>query len=392
MHRLRSTSFAALTLVSAVAALPARAAPTLSLLYTFKGAPDGSAPSGPPTAGPNGVVYGTTTAGGATGSGTVYELTPPSGGQAAWTETILSNLGAGDGIFPDNNIIVAKNGTLYGSAESGGQYSNGTVFQLTPPASAGAAWKFTRLHSFNKTTDGKVPGNLVAINDSSLFGPTGDDGHIFPNGTVFELSPPPLKTGAAVETTIATTGGTQVISNGVGGLYVLGYDGEYVNNLTPPAQTGGPWNIQTIFSEFNGGCPMGTLVIDTHHNLYATAMCGSSPTFHYAVVELLPPSSGSGGWVQKTIYPVSNSGLEMSDLTVDTSGSLYIVTAPTSSSYSTMLKLSNSDPGSNNWTAVNYFTFTTLIPTNGLSIDHKNNIYSVEYDVSSNGSVIAISP
>jgi len=120
--------------------------------------------------GRGGVFYGTTFAGGSgtpcsfpviNGCGTVFQLTPPSTPGGAWTEAVLYSFAGenGDGAFPSGGIVVGKGGVLYGTTEYGGSSGScvfydsvpgcGTVFQLTPPLTAGGAWTETVLHNFS---------------------------------------------------------------------------------------------------------------------------------------------------------------------------------------------------------------------------------------------------
>jgi uncharacterized repeat protein (TIGR03803 family) len=76
-----------------------------------------------------GNFYGTTVAGGGTGSvaGIVFEMTP------SGTETILHVFaGSPDGAFPWGGVVFDKSGNLYGATLSGGANSFGAVFKLTP--------------------------------------------------------------------------------------------------------------------------------------------------------------------------------------------------------------------------------------------------------------------
>lgn len=71
--------------------------------------------------------YGTTQLGGATGNGTIFEVS------AAGKEKIVYNFRGGqtDGANPQAGLIYLK-GKLYGTTYAGGANGNGTVFELTP--------------------------------------------------------------------------------------------------------------------------------------------------------------------------------------------------------------------------------------------------------------------
>ncbi len=126
----------------------------------------------------NGTPYGTTTAGGAYGYGTVFKLS------TAGQETVLYNFkGGADGEYPQASLI-SVNGALYGTTSAGGgsafcEYGCGTVFEIS------AAGKESILHAFTGK-DGSLPeAGLIDVN-GVFYGTTlagGTDGC----GTVFKL-------------------------------------------------------------------------------------------------------------------------------------------------------------------------------------------------------------
>jgi uncharacterized repeat protein (TIGR03803 family) len=100
-----------------------------SLLYSFGAtSADGSEPWGKLLIGGDGNFYGTTVYGGASGSGTIFVVTP------AGVETVLYSFGgtSADGANPFGGLILANDGVLYGTASAGGAGSNGTVFRFGP--------------------------------------------------------------------------------------------------------------------------------------------------------------------------------------------------------------------------------------------------------------------
>lgn len=98
----------------------------LTSLHTFGSGSDGSSPAAA-LLNVSGKLYGTTSGGGAYGGGTVFRINPRTS-----TEAILHSFGHGsDGATP-LGALVDVNGRLYGTTSAGGTYGKGTVFALTP--------------------------------------------------------------------------------------------------------------------------------------------------------------------------------------------------------------------------------------------------------------------
>ncbi len=144
-----------------------------SLIYNFQGGLDGIAPVGDLIFDVAGNIYGTTSQGGRSPCatytcGTVFELTKSSAG--SWTEQVLYHFqGAPDASYPLSGLVLNETGNLYGTTYYGGVGACGgcgTVFELSP--SSGGGWTETILHSFDPTAfDGAHP--FAAL----IFGPEG---------------------------------------------------------------------------------------------------------------------------------------------------------------------------------------------------------------------------
>lgn len=176
--------------------------PVETVIYRFQGPPDGASPYAALVADASGNLYGTTSAGGnlacSQGCGTVFELSPPAVAGAAWTETLLYSFegGANDGAKPLGTLMFDDKGNLYGTTNLGGPTNVGSVFELSPPATPGGAWSETVLCFFGAVLgipDGQNPnGKLVMDPDGNLYGTTfyGGQAEIGGRGTVFELIHP----------------------------------------------------------------------------------------------------------------------------------------------------------------------------------------------------------
>src|SRR5208337_2767854 len=163
-----------------------------STLYSF-GTQGGD--GGDPTAGlvmdKAGNLYGTAPRSGPTQGGTVFELTPDSGG---WKETVLYAFAAqeNDGAAPYAGLITDAARNFYGTTQYGGtrcgSSSCGTVYELTPVS--GGGWKETILHRFDDNgKDGFTPswGALIMDASGSLYGTTSGGGCC--GGVVYKLTP-----------------------------------------------------------------------------------------------------------------------------------------------------------------------------------------------------------
>src|SRR6202034_58495 len=107
------------------------------------------------------------------GWGTVYQLAPGAGG--TWTPTVLYSFNPinkpGDGAGPQASLVLGGSGVLYGTTTAGGTSDDGTVFQLTP--SVGGTWTEKVLYNFTGLTDGGNPvAGLVQATTQTLYGTT----------------------------------------------------------------------------------------------------------------------------------------------------------------------------------------------------------------------------
>jgi uncharacterized repeat protein (TIGR03803 family) len=286
-----------------------------TVVYSFTGGSDGGYPQSGVIFSAGGAIYGTTSAGGAAGLGTVFELTS---GPGVWTETVLYSFSGSDGAYPYASVVLAASGALYGTTELGGALGYGVVFELTPPTVSGGAWTETVLYSFTGGDDGAFPYAGVAIDGKGdLFG-TAAFGGTSQKGTVFKLTPPAKSGGAWTETVLHNFTGSDggfpyagVILGTGGVLYGTTTGGVTAGNgtafeLTPPS-TGKVWK-ETILHKFTGGAdgasPHAALTAGPKGTLLGTGLGGgAAPSWngHGVVFELVPPSSG-GAWTETVPY------------------------------------------------------------------------------------------
>jgi uncharacterized repeat protein (TIGR03803 family) len=140
-----------------------------------------------------GGTYSGGTCGGG-GCGTVFELSPPTQG-GAWVETVLYNFKGNlndDAALPIGRLNWDGAGNLYGTTESGGNsVSRGTVFELSPIS--GGGWSEKLLYVFCSNgppcPDGIEPMAGVSFDESgNIYGTTYTGASDGKWGTVYELT------------------------------------------------------------------------------------------------------------------------------------------------------------------------------------------------------------
>jgi uncharacterized repeat protein (TIGR03803 family) len=281
-----------------------------TVLHTFTGGTDGVSPNGRLVRDKVGNLYGTTTGGGVNGSGTVFEVSP------AGNEKVLHSLiGGTQGSDPQAGLAMDAAGNLYGTATAGGANGNGTVFELVKPK-AGGKWMAKTLYSFGSGTDGRVPVAGVAFDGAGNVYGTTSVGGTYGYGTVFELSP----SGAGwKETTLhqfqnLADGGTPYAGlifekgnfygaatqggNGGGGV---------VFELTPA--TGGGWTFSELYSQpgWNISGTFRDLVMDAAGNLYGTTHCDGA--YDAGTVYKLTLADGSWSYTSLYVFTGGTDGL-----------------------------------------------------------------------------------
>jgi uncharacterized repeat protein (TIGR03803 family) len=184
-------TMAAAILLAALTTSPA-AAQTYTTLHNFTEGEDGGYPWAGITVGPNGDLYGAVEAAGQYDRGLIYRMQHAAGG---WVFVPLYSFQlAPDGNIPIARVVFGPDGLLYGTTSAGGADNGGIVFRLQPPPnvcqSVSCPWIETVLYSFVGTIDGRNPsyGDLTFDQAGNIYGTTeygGDMGH----GVVFELSP-----------------------------------------------------------------------------------------------------------------------------------------------------------------------------------------------------------
>jgi len=159
---------------------------TETVLYSFLSS-GGTDPSVGVILDSAGNLYGTTVSSGGTCGcdyGTVFELVRGTGG--AWTKTTLHTFTSNDGHSP-LGLVFDTAGNLYGVTFVGGSSNDGTVFELSP--GSGGTWTETQLHVFGGADGAGPVGSLIFDSTGNLYGASAYGGADNNKGTVFEVSP-----------------------------------------------------------------------------------------------------------------------------------------------------------------------------------------------------------
>ena len=259
-----------------------------SILYSFlNNEQDGLYPGGPLIFDSSGNIYGTTGDGGPHFSGTVYKLTPNTTGP--WTETILYTFNYSDGIGPIAGLLFDASGNLYGTTTAGGAYGFGTVFELTPQTNG--EWNESAIFNFDgRNSTGDEPyATMIFDAAGNLYGTTVQGGY-YDSGMVFKLSP--QTDGTWTETIVHSfepsnwDGGNPyggLMMDAAGNLYgTTNLGGRYnygtVYQLTPTA--GGKWSEKILHFFNNNGKdgynPYCTLASDKAGSLFGVTFGGGT--------------------------------------------------------------------------------------------------------------------
>ncbi|HEX5230587.1 MAG TPA: choice-of-anchor tandem repeat GloVer-containing protein, partial [Bryobacteraceae bacterium] len=222
----------------------ATASGTLTTLYSLGTNPDDVAnPVAALLQAADGNFYGTTYTGGAgncpslifksTGCGSIFKITP------AGAFSTLHRFAAdfSDGINPASQLIQAKDGNFYGTANGGGANQSGTFFKFTQ---AGA---FSVVYNFgSNSTDGAHPGwSIVQGADGNFYGITSQGGSsslcAHGCGTLFQIAP------SGEETELQFFGSSLQDGRLPGATPIFGADG----NVYGTTATGGANGTGTIY-------------------------------------------------------------------------------------------------------------------------------------------------
>src|SRR5262249_12724223 len=271
-----------------------------TVLYDFARQADGGGPALPFLMDAARNLYGTTKVGG-TGNGVVFELSRQAN---KWKETVLYTFAGGsDGKFPVAGLVLDASGNLLGTTSRGGASDLGVVFQLSPSPSG---WTEKVIHSFKAGTDGNQPqAGLVFDRSGRLYGVTLDGGiyRLTRNKKTGVWHYKQLY--CMCNTQSASVYGDVLVDSH---FHIYGTansaQNESLGMVFEVAHVSGVWTLSKLhgFSgKPDGSMPRTGLVRDAAGNLYGTTLMGGANNFG-AVFKV---SQSGGQWNETVVYSLA---------------------------------------------------------------------------------------
>jgi uncharacterized repeat protein (TIGR03803 family) len=303
---------------------------TLSTLAIFQGN-TGKAPSGKLLEDSNGNLFGTTSTGGPSGHGTVFEIKAGSS-----VITLLAAFNGANGDSPNGSLVEDGSGNLFGTTSFGGAFNDGTVFEVGKNTG-----RVTTLATFSESNGLDPRGGLVEDSSGNLFGTTYGGGIGFYNGTLFEV----------------------------------------------PAG-GGPLSTLAYFDNYNGRHPEGDLLRDASGNLFGITAEGGPAYDPYGSLYVAKGTVyelASGSNAITTLAAFDNqaaasgaASTPASGLVIDSSGNLFGTTVASYGNPGTVYEVQN---GTNTVTVLADFNGINgsqpfySQPTGGLLVDSSGDLF-----------------
>ena len=271
-----------------------------TVLHSFAGGSDGATPNGGMVRDAGGALFGTTAAGGASGSGTVFRV------KGAKEAVLYSFAGGTDGANPQAGLVMDAAGNLYGTTSLGGSAGNGTVFELVAPKKKNGPWKEIVLYSFGTGTDGATPVSGVSLDAAgNLYGTTSLGG-AYGYGTIFRLTPGSAWTENILHSFQNTDDGAYpyagLVFDAAGNLYGAATQGGTAGGGTvfKLRSSKGNWKFSVLYSVPGWGISgsFRNLLLDESGNIYGTTHCDGD--YNAGTIYKLAPSGG--GWAYTLLY------------------------------------------------------------------------------------------
>jgi uncharacterized repeat protein (TIGR03803 family) len=350
-----------------------------------------------------GDLFGTSINDGPTTQGTVFEIVNTETGYAT-TATNIVEFNGTDGATLFGGLIADTAGDLYSTTEYGGEYGQGTVFEI--PYSGGYSNTPTTLADFQFTTHNLPPPytglagpntTLVADTAGDLFGTTPVTAP-YNGGAIYEI-PKSGETDATPTILYSFDSGVVVP---VGGLLIdtagdlFGVTGVAGGELFELVNTGNGYAPAITDIAFIGGDPDGGLITDAAGDFFGTSMLGGQDG---TVWELRKTVDGYASTpITLASFNGPNGGYPEGSLLIDAAGDLFGTTytgGPVSGAEGTVYEIVNTSTGyASALTTIATFDGTNGgFPAAGLIADSKGDLFGtttsgVIFEVTDSGFVL----
>ena len=166
-------------------------------LYKFNADDGGFNPEARVVFGPNGTLYGTAVSGGSGAAGVVFNLQPPAtvckSVSCPWTETVIFPFQASGVLDPGGDLTFDAAGNIYGTTFYGGNYGDCEeegCGTIYQLTQSNGVWSQNIVHVFTGETDGQHPaGGVILDRAGNLYGSVEGDPNLGDSGLVFRFIP-----------------------------------------------------------------------------------------------------------------------------------------------------------------------------------------------------------
>jgi hypothetical protein len=302
----------------------------------------------------------------------------------------LTTLHSFEGERGGGYLVVGPDGAFYGTAngdfhECSTGAGCGSIFKLTPPATASDRWDFKTLYLFRGGAEGANPSALVFGPDGALYGVTSHGGITTSlgwsgAGRVFRFALNAAKDEPALTTIYDFHGEADganpeagLAFDRTGAIYGTSWAGEQpfkdgshdfrgkIFRLTPPTNDKVEW-VYTVLQRTPDQVPNARILIDASGALYGA---GATIGQDGQVYRLEPPTPPSGEWRQSIlhIFTGANGSEPAGPLIMDAKGAIYGTTARGGvggcwKGCGTVFKLMPPESDQGDWRAVTLYAFS----------------------------------
>jgi len=249
----------------------------MSALYSFTNGIDGAYPQAGLVLANDGNFYGTAFEGGANGSGVVFQITPAGRLHPLYSFSAVNEEGDNeDGAYPLASLIQGADGNLYGTTSTGGANGSGTLFRLSLGGSFKLVYAFTALDNEGNNSEGSSPQSaLVQGTDGNFYGTT-DAGGSNGFGAVFRYNAAQSKLSPLYSFLGASDGArpaAALVQGTDGNFYGTASEGgaESYGALFRVSSSGAFRSLYSFTNGLDGGNPVAPLVQGSDGNFYGTS-------------------------------------------------------------------------------------------------------------------------